>query len=153
MGSCAFYKFVFIITMSRTEQRRYLEPLDGCIVGLGNEVKRHYLNLFRTMCLLRGFSISTCLFASVLRTILRTLDSGCAEVKLFTLNQGGRVPEIAKSRDKQLKRNDDVRAPDSFRGLINKALAPVMNWDYASRRLRPDRYYSYHHLFRSPCIV
>jgi len=123
--------------MSRTETRRYLEPLSGCFVVLGNEEKRHYLRRFSTEYPLRGFVILTFLFASVLRTIPRTPDSGCAEGKLFALNQGGRAPEIAKSRDKRVRSIDDDMERGTLKPYpINKALAPVVSWDYESRGLR-----------------
>ena len=123
--------------MSRTRTRKMLEPLHGYFVGL-DKYESIYLSRSSTEYPSRGFLFSTLVqFASVLRTILRTLDGGCAEGKLFALNQGGRAPEIAKSRDKRVRSIDD----DYERGTLKpypiyKALAPVVNWDYASRGLR-----------------
>jgi len=128
---------MFIITMSRTRTRKMLEPLHGYFVGL-DKYESIYLSRSSTEYPSRGFLFSTLVqFASVLRTILRTPDGGCAEGKLFALNQGGRAPEIAKSRDKRVRSIDD----DYERGTLKpypiyKALAPVVNWDYASRGLR-----------------
>ena len=127
---------MFIIPLSWCGTQRDLEPLNRCFVGL-DKYESIYLSRSTTKHLLRGFVILTFLFASVLRTILRTLDGGCAEGKLFALNQGGRAPEIAKSRDKRVRSIDD----DYERGTLKpypiyKALAPVVNWDYESRGLR-----------------
>ena len=97
---------MFIIPLSWCGTQRDLEPLNRCFVGL-DKYESIYLSRSSTEYPLRGFVILTFLFASVLRTILRTLDGGCAEGKLFALNQGGRAPEIAKSRDKRVRSIDD----------------------------------------------
>ena len=128
---------MFIIPLSWCGTQRDLEPLNRCFVGL-DKYESIYLSRSSTEYPSRGFLFSTLVqFASVLRTILRTLDGGCAEGKLFALNQGGRAPEIAKSRDKRVRSIDD----DYERGTLKpypiyKALAPVVNWDYESRGLR-----------------
>lgn len=141
--------------MSRTRTRTIIEPLNGYFVGLVKYCESIYLSRSSTEYLLRGFVILTVLSASVLRTILRTYAGGCAEGKPVSLTQGGRLLEIAKSRDKRVRSIDD----DIERGTlkpypINKALAPVNDW--YSRKVEGLRLLlviTNHHLFRSPCIV
>ncbi|UOF81610.1 hypothetical protein [Bacteriophage sp.] len=143
--------------MSRTDNTRRLEPLARCFVGLGNEEKRHCLSRYQHRIPTKGFShfCSCHLFASVLRTILRTYAGGCAEGKPVSLTQGGRLPEVAKPRDKRVRSIDDDMERGTLKPYpINKALAPVKNW--YSRKVEGLRLLlviTNHHLFRSPCIV
>lgn len=60
--------------------------------------------------------------ATVLRTIVRTHDCGCAEGKRFILTQGGRMREGATPSDKRAIRLIDC-CRDRFSGPINKAVA------------------------------
>ena len=70
---------MFIITMSRTRTRRYLEPLSGCFVGLG-KYESIYLSRSSTEYPLRGFCLSNF-----------SIPDGC--------NRTGMTPAIAIQAD------------------------------------------------------
>ena len=115
-----------------------LEPLNGYFVGL-DKYESIYLSRSSTEYPLRGFVILTFLFASVLRTILRTHIRGCAEVKRsIQTPQGGQMrPRLPSRGGNRLSNIDDDLEQGTLEPyLINKALAPVVNWGSLNRLKR-----------------
>lgn len=101
-----------------TENPSKLEPLHMTLAPLGRRSRKEWI-LSGVSC--NGFFMPVSV-STVLRTIVRTHDCGCAEGKRFILTQGGRMREGATPSDKRAIRLIDC-CRDRFSGPINKAVA------------------------------